>query len=82
MAKQKPTLNNADLQLLIGMMKLHFVTQDQFTDFRSEVMENFDKLLKNTTNTNDELLVTQSVVSRHTVQINRLEEALSLPNLI
>lgn len=79
MPKQKPHLNQADIDLLIEVMKLHFVTQKQFTEFRSEVMENFDKLLKNTTTTSDELLVTKSVVSNHTVQIRRLEDTLSLP---
>ena len=81
MSKQKPTLNNADVQLLIEMMKLHFVTQEQFTAFRSEVMTNFDLLLKNTTTTNDELLVTQSVVTSHTERLDRVDSILHLPAL-
>ncbi len=81
MVKQKPTLNQADVQLLIEMMKLHFVTQDQFTAFRSEVMDNFDLLLKNTTTTGDELLVTQSVVTNHTLRLDRIDNSLNLPSL-
>lgn len=81
MIKQKSHLNQADVELLIEMMKLHFVTQDQFTAFRSEVMDNFDKLLKNTTTTNDELLVTQSVVTSHTDRLNRIDNLMDLPSL-
>lgn len=81
MLKQKPTLNHADIQLILEMMRLHFVTQDQFTQFRSDVMDKMDKIIKNTTTTNDELLVTQSVVTRHTRQIDRVENNLNLPAL-
>ncbi len=81
MIKQKPTLNHADIELLIGMMKLHFVTQDGFAQFRSDVMDNFDKLLKNTTTTNEEVLVTQSVVTSHTERLNRIDNLMDLPSL-
>ena len=81
MVKQKSHLNQADVELLITMMKLHFVTQDQFTQFRSEVMDNFDKLLKNTTTTNEELLVTQSVVTSHTERLDRIDNLMNLPSL-
>ena len=81
MIKQKANLNQADVELLISMMKLHFVTQEQFTAFRSEVMDNFDKILKNTTTTNDELLVTQSVVTSHTERLDRIDNLMNLPSL-
>jgi|GEM_PF-2985002 len=81
MAKLKAHLNQLDIDLLIQVMKMHFVTQDQFTAFRSEVMDNFDKILKNTTTTSDELVVTQSVVSNHTIQIRRLEDTLNITAL-
>lgn len=81
MSKIKANLNQADVELLIEMMKLHFVTQDQLTSFRSEVMDNFDKLLKNTTTTNEELIVTQSVVTNHTERLDRIDNLVHLPSL-
>lgn len=82
MVKQKPTLNQADIELLISMMKLHFVTHEEFTQFRSDVMDNFDKLLKNTSTSNDEFLITQSVVTSHTDRLDRIDDTLGLPSLV
>ncbi|EKD79932.1 MAG: hypothetical protein ACD_40C00251G0001 [uncultured bacterium] len=78
MLKQKPTLNNADIQLLLEMMKLHFVTQEQFTAFRSEVMDNFDKILKNTTTTSNEFLIAQS---HNEARLDRIETVMDFPSL-
>ncbi len=81
MLKQKSHLNQADVELLIEMMKLHFVTREEFTQFRSDMMDRFDIVIGYTKPTHDELLVTQSVVTNHTQRLDRIEETLDLPSL-
>jgi len=79
--KQVSILNHADIQLILQMMRLHFVTQNQFTDFRSDIMDKLDIIIKNTTTTNDELIITQPRVTNHRTRLEKIEEHLSLPTL-
>lgn len=79
MTRQKAHLNQADIELLIEVMKINFVSKSDFDQFKSDIYDKLDQIIKNTTTTNEELLVTQSVVSNHTIQVGRLEDALNLP---
>ncbi len=81
MLKQKAQLNQADVQLLIEAMKLHFVTQEEFTRFRSDMMDKFDIIIGYAKPTHDELLVTQSVVTNHNERLDRIDTVLDLPAL-
>ena len=81
MLKQKANLNQADIELLIKMMKLHFVTREEFTQFRSDMMDKFDIVIGYAKPTHDELLVTQSVVTSHTKRLNRIDNLMDLPSL-
>ncbi len=81
MIKQKPTLNNADVQLLIEMMKLHFVTREEFTQFRSDMMDKFDIVIGFSKPTHDELLITQSIVTQHTRRLDRIDKLMELPSI-
>jgi len=47
MLKQKANLNQADVELLIEMMKLHFVTHEEFEKYRSDIMDKLDIIIKN-----------------------------------
>ncbi len=79
MTQQKAHLNQADIEILIEVMKINFVSKSDFDQFKSNIYDKLDLIIKNTTTTNEELLVTQSVVSNHTIQVRRLEDILSLP---
>ena len=81
MTKQKANLNQADVELLIEMMKLHFVTHEEFEKYRSDIMDKLDIIIKNTTTTNEELLVTQSIVTSHTERLDRIDNLMDLPSL-
>jgi len=81
MAKLKAHLNQLDIDLLIQAMKMYFVTQSEFSEFKSDMYDKLDLIIKNTTTTSDELVVTQSVVSNHTIQIRRLEDTLNITAL-
>lgn len=77
--RQKPTLNKADIDLILEMMRLYFVTHEEFTKFRSDIMDKLDLIIKYTKSTKDELIITQSRVNNHTTRLNRVDEMLNLP---
>ena len=79
MAKQKSILTKADLDLILEVMTLHFVTRNEFTQFKSDLFDKLDLIIKYTKSTNDNLLAAQSQTDK---RLTRVEHTLNLPALV
>ena len=58
------TITEKDLDYIETRMRDVFMTRDEFFDFKSELFEKLDKIVKNTSDAKDEVSLIESRVSK------------------
>ena len=65
------TLTQRDLDEIEGRLEDVFVTKSDFTDYKSELFDKLDEIVKNTSDTTDEVELIEN-------RVLKIEESLSL----
>lgn len=63
-------LTEKDVDYLEGRLKDTFLTKDEFTEYKSELFNKLDQIVKNTSDTNQEVELIEARVSKIESNLN------------
>ncbi len=69
----KNNFTNADINMMLVAMEDKFLTKEEFLQFKSDLMDKIDLILKVSTRNNQELDLTQDKVTTHNTRLNTID---------